>query len=81
MRELSRQVKRNGWAVAARRRADQLAYHAETLSDREPCRNVAPEVDRLRGAAAVADQCARAVEAAVNADRPPRRRSTRSSPS
>jgi hypothetical protein len=48
-----------------RRRAARLAYAAETVAEREPCRDVAPERDRLRGAAAHAEQRAQLLEAVV----------------
>jgi hypothetical protein len=49
----------------ARRRADRLAYTAETIGDHEPCRDVAPEQNALRRAAAHADQPASAAVAAA----------------
>jgi hypothetical protein len=50
-------------AAAERRRADRQSYAAETLADRESCRDVSGERDRLRGAAAHADQRAQVAEA------------------
>ena len=52
-------------AQELRRRADRLAHHAETIAEREPCRDTAPERNRLRGAAAAADQRARLAERMV----------------
>jgi hypothetical protein len=46
-----------------RRRANRLSYAAETISDREFCRDVGAERNELRRAAAVADQLASALEA------------------
>jgi hypothetical protein len=51
--------------AAARRRADRLADAAETLRDREPCRDVSGEQNRLREAAGRADQRATVAERAV----------------
>jgi hypothetical protein len=51
-------------ALRWRRRADRLAWLAEGRADAEPCRNVAAEVDRLREAAAKADQAATIAEIA-----------------
>jgi hypothetical protein len=50
-------------AAAVRRRADRLTHEAETIRDREPCRDVAPAQHRLREAAGHADQRAGTAEA------------------
>jgi hypothetical protein len=49
-------------ARAYRRRADQLAYAAETIADVELCRDVSAERNELRRAAAHADQRASVLE-------------------
>jgi hypothetical protein len=51
------------WAL--RRRADQLSFLAETIADREPCRDVRAEVDRLREKAGHAEQRATVAGEAV----------------
>jgi hypothetical protein len=63
----------NRAAVAARRRADRLAHAAETLRDREPCRDISAERDRLRRVAAHADQRATVAEALATSGRDRRR--------
>jgi hypothetical protein len=50
-------------ACPLRRRADRLCWLAETIADREPCRDVRAEVDRLRERAGHADQRATIAEA------------------
>jgi hypothetical protein len=52
-------------ARAYRHWADRLAHLAETIADRELCRDVSAERDRLRCAAAHADRLASMLEAAV----------------
>jgi hypothetical protein len=52
-------------AWALRRRADRLCWLAETIADREPCRDVRAEVDRLREKAGHAEQRATVAEGAV----------------
>jgi hypothetical protein len=52
-------------AGALRRRADRLAYAAETARDREPCRDVRAEINRLRERAGHADQQATVAEGIV----------------
>jgi hypothetical protein len=52
-------------AAAARQRADKLSYDAETIGDREPCRDVAGDRNRLREAAGRADQRATVAEVAA----------------
>jgi hypothetical protein len=49
-------------AAAARHRADRLAHAAEMLPDREPCRDIAGEQNRLREAAGHAGQRAQVAE-------------------
>jgi hypothetical protein len=50
-------------AQRARQRADRLAYAAETIGDVQPCRDIGAERNRLRHAAANADQLASVLEA------------------
>jgi hypothetical protein len=49
-------------AWARRRRTDRLSWLAETLADREPCRDARADVDRLREAAGHAEQRATVAE-------------------
>jgi hypothetical protein len=52
-------------AQQLRQRAHRLSYDAETIADHEIGRDVSGERDRLRGAAANADQRASVVEQAA----------------
>jgi hypothetical protein len=56
-------------AAAERRRADKLSYAAETIGEREPCRDVAGERNRLRQAAGRANQRAAVAEAMARSGR------------
>jgi hypothetical protein len=56
-------------AAAERRRADKLSYAAETIGEREPCRDIAGERNRLREAAGRAAQRADVLEGMIGAVR------------
>jgi hypothetical protein len=56
-------------SAAERQRADRLSSAAETLAEREPCRDVAGERNRLREAAGRADQRATVAEAMARGGR------------
>jgi hypothetical protein len=58
---------RHAWAE--RRRANRLSYAAETIGERELCRDIAGERNRLREAAGHAEQRASVAEAVVSGER------------